>query len=309
MRHFIMTAAIAACCMGSALADDAGREPVNEPVNERVAANEKAVRQAVKDYVAAFNTGDAQALAAMWSEEAVYTNPVTGVSVTGRDAIAEQFSSIFEGAKGARLEAVTESVEFISPGVALEQGTARVILPDEPSEETTYSAIYVKQGGKWLLDRVTEEDVPTIPSQYEHLRELEWLIGSWLDQDDENRIETTYQWARNRNFITCFFKITAGDRVDMAGMQIIGWDPAGKHIRSWVFDSHGGFGEGVWTHKGDRWQIQTAGTLADGSKSSAVTVITRLDDNAFSWQSVSRVAAGQILPNVDEVIVTRQPAE
>lgn len=56
MRHFIMTAAIAACCMGSAIADDAGREPVNEPVNERVAANEEAVRQAVKDYVAAFNT-------------------------------------------------------------------------------------------------------------------------------------------------------------------------------------------------------------------------------------------------------------
>ena len=52
------------------------------------------------------------------------------------------------------------------------------------------------------------------------------------------------------------------DRIDMAGMQIIGWDPAAKQIRSWVFDSDGAFGEGVWNKQGNRWYIQSTGTLA-----------------------------------------------
>lgn len=297
MKYLIMIAAIMGCGLASALADDADRQ----------AADEEAIRNAVEAYVAAFNEGNAEALAAMWSEDAVYTNPVTGAQVAGREAIAEQFAAIFADAEGGRLEATTNSIQFISPGVALEHGTARLILPDQPAEETEYSAVYVKHDGEWLLDRVTEEDVVTVPSQYEHLKELEWLIGSWLDQDEQNRIETTYQWAKNQNFITCFFTVSVRDRIDMAGMQIIGWDPVGQHIRSWVFDSDGGFGEGVWSQTDNRWQVQATGTLADGSTSSAVNVITQLDDDTHTWQSVNRVAAGEILPNVDEVIVVRQP--
>ena len=32
----------------------------------------------------------------------------------------------------------------------------------------------------------------------------------------------------------------------MTVTQRIGWDPAAKQIRSWEFDSEGGFGEGTW---------------------------------------------------------------
>ena len=96
----------------------------------------------------------------------------------------------------------------------------------------------------------------------------------------------------------------------MAGMQIIGWDPAAKQIRSWVFDSDGGFAEGRWAKKGNRWTITTKGITPDGRKASSVNVITYVDDNRFKWQSVSRIADGELLPNIDEVVVVRgQPAE
>jgi hypothetical protein len=36
--------------------------------------------------------------------------------------------------------------------------------------------------------------------------------------------------------------------------------------------------------------------------------MTCLDDNRFTWQSVNREAGGELLPNVDEVVVVRQPA-
>jgi hypothetical protein len=95
----------------------------------------------------------------------------------------------------------------------------------------------------------------------------------------------------------------------MAGMQIVGWDPVAKQIRSWVFDSDGGFSEGKWKRKGDRWLIQQVGTLPDGGKSSAVNVLKKVDNNSFTWQSIERSVDGEPLPNVDEVLIVRKPAE
>ncbi len=269
---------------------------------------ESAIRAAVQSYVAAFNQGDAKALAALWSPEAVYANPLTGQQVIGRAEIEKQFAAILAEGKGAKLQANTESVQFVSPNVAVEQGTAKVVRPDQPPEESQYTAVYVKREGQWLLDRVTEEDMSIPPTHYEQLRELEWMIGTWVDQDEQDRIETTCQWTKNRNFITRSFVVSVRDRIEMAGMQIIGWDPAAKQIRSWVFDSDGAFGEGVWSNKANRWYVKSTGTLPDGSKSSSTNIMTRLDNNTFTWQSVNRVVEGELLPNVDEVVVVRQSA-
>jgi uncharacterized protein (TIGR02246 family) len=273
---------------------------------DRQAAEEAAIRKAVESYVAAFNQGDAKALAAMWSPEAVYTNPLSGEQVVGREEIEKQFAAIFAEAKGTKLEAKTDAIQFVSPNVAVEQGTAKVIRPDQAPGESEYTAVYVKREGQWLLDRVTEEDVPIVTSHYEQLKELEWMIGTWVDQDEQDRIETTCEWTKNQNFMTRSFTVSVRDRIEMAGMQIIGWDPAAKQIRSWVFDSDGGFGEGVWSKKDKAWYIQSTGTLPDGRKSSSVNIITCVDDNTFTWQSVNREAGGELLPNVDEVVVVRQ---
>jgi hypothetical protein len=48
--------------------------------------------------------------------------------------------------------------------------------------------------------------------------------------------------------------------------------------------------------------------LPDGRKSSAVNILTKVDDNTFTWQSIQRYVDGELLPNVDEVVVVRQPA-
>jgi hypothetical protein len=89
-------------------------------------------------------------------------------------------------------------------------------------------------------------------------------------------------------------------------MQLVGWDAARKQIRSWVFDSDGGFAEGVWTKKGDRWSIQTTATLSGGARASSISILEPIDANSFSWQKVSRVVDGEILPNIDVVTIVRQ---
>jgi uncharacterized protein (TIGR02246 family) len=296
MKRMMLTAAMMAWGLASAIGAEADRQ----------ATEEAAVRKAVEAYVAAFNQGDAKALAALWAPEAVYTNPLSGQQVVGREAIEKQFASVFEDAKDVKLEATTDAIQFVSPNVAVEQGMAKLIRPDQAPEESEYTAVYVKRDGQWLLDRVTEEEVRVVPSHYEHLKDLEWMIGRWVDEDDQAAVVTECSWTKNNNFITRSFTVQIRDRIDMAGMQMIGWDPSTKQIRSWVFDSDGGFGEGKWTKKGDRWYIQQTGVLPDGRKSSAVHIITRIDDSTCALQAVNRTVDGELLPNVDEVVVARQ---
>ncbi len=135
-------AAILACAVAVQAAETA---PEANP-------EESAIRAAVASYTAAFNRGDAAALAALWSPEAVYTNPITGQQVVGRAEIEKQFSAIFAEAKGAKLEAATNSVQFISPNVAVEQGTAKVLRPDQPPRNpvTAPSTSNVMAAGCWI---------------------------------------------------------------------------------------------------------------------------------------------------------------
>jgi uncharacterized protein (TIGR02246 family) len=272
------------------------------------AADKAAIEQAIESYTAAFNARDANALAAHWSPEAVYINPLTGSQVEGREAITKEFEAILSALKDIKLAVDVESIQFVSPNVAVENGVTSLISADGQPEESSYTAIHVKRSGKWTLDRVTEEDVPVVLSHYEQLKELEWMMGTWVDGDDQARIQTTCQWTRNKNFITRSFTVSIQDRIDMAGMQIIGWDPGAKQIRSWVFDSDGGFAVGRWTKRDNRWSIATTGTLPDGGTASSVNVITRVDDNHFKWKSVNRTAGDELLPNIDEVVVVRGDA-
>ena len=297
MRRVIWSVAIMAWGLASAVGAEA----------ERQAADEAAIRKAVESYVAAFNQGDAKALAALWSPDAVYTNRASGQQVVGRADIEKQFAALFAETKGAKLQATTESVRFVSPNVAVEEGTAKVSRPDQAAEESDYSAVYLKRDGQWLLDRVSEEEAPVVQTHYEQLKELEWMIGRWVDQDDDATIVTECNWTRNNNFITRSFTVQIRDRLNVAGMQIIGWDPAAKQIRSWVFDSDGGFGQATWKKKGDRWSVQQSGVLPDGRKSSAVTILHRLDDSTCTMQTVNRTADGELLPNIEEIKITKEP--
>ena len=265
-----------------------------------------AIEQAGEAYVAAFNARDAKALAALWSPDGVYTSRTSGEEITGRDDLEKDFVSLFAAVKDAKLEIATESIEFVSPNVAVEQGTATVVKPDTPPEKSSYSVVYVKRDGSWLIDRTSEEDDAPAPSNYEQLKALDWMVGNWVDQEGGSVIKTTCRWTRNKNYMVRTFTATIDDHVDLTGMQFVGWDAAKKKIRSWVFDSAGGFSEGTWRRDGDRWIVHTRATLIDGSQGSSTTVLRPIDEGSFGWQKINRVIDGEILPNIDEVIIVRE---
>lgn len=274
-----------------------------------LSADEAAIRANCDKYVESYNRRDSRTMAAMWSPDAVYMDPDIDERIVGRDAIAKFFDNVFAGMEDADLKVTIDSIDFVSPNVAVEKGSAVVSYSAHDPEKTTYSAVHVKRDGQWMLDRVTEEEVPPPPpSHYEQLKELEWLVGSWIDSDDSATIQSEVEWTKNRNFLRRSFAVVIRDEVDMTGMQLVAWDAATKQIRSWVFDSEGGFAEATWKKNGDQWLIQNNATLADGGKATSLNILTYIDDNSFTWESVNREVDGELLPNVDAVLVVRAPA-
>jgi hypothetical protein len=93
----------------------------------------------------------------------------------------------------------------------------------------------------------------------------------------------------------------------MTGTQRIGWDPLAKKIRSWVFDSEGGFGEGVWTRDGKQWIVKRTGVTRDGKIASATTIITRTSKHRMTWQQRDRIVGGEKTPDTGKIQITRKP--
>ena len=105
------------------------QEPTEPP------AADAAIKKAVAAYVEAFNKHDAKALAEQWSPEAVYVNRVTGEEVVGQKAIAEQFTAIFKEQPKLKIDVSTQSIQFLSPNVAVEHGTAKLVAAKAEPEE------------------------------------------------------------------------------------------------------------------------------------------------------------------------------
>jgi len=276
-----------------------GQQPADQ------AADEAAIRKTAASYVEAFNKHDAKALADLWSPDAIYTNRSTGEEVVGRAAIAEQFTALFKDQPDLKLEVNVASVQFVSPNVAVEHGTAKFLAPNSEPEEVDYSAVDVKRDGQWLLDRVTDKTKEVAPSHYEQLKGLEWMVGEWTADADNAEVDLVCNWTKNRNFLTRAFKITIGDD-SFSGMQIIGWDPATKGIRSWTFDSNGTFAEATWQKRGDTWFLRNRGTLPDGRTATMINVMKPVDENSFTWQTIERTAGDELLPNIDAILIVRR---
>jgi hypothetical protein len=132
------------------------------------------------------------------------------------------------------------------------------------------------------------------------------MVGDWVDQDEDATIETAVNWTKNGKFLTRSFRVVTKGGGPHSGMQIIGWDPAEKTIRSWTYDTDGGFGEERWRRTGDRWTIRTKYTLPGGERGAATNVIRRIDDNTYTWKSANRVIGDALQPDIDEVTVVRR---
>lgn len=287
--------AMAACCLpATAQASRNGH-----------AADDAAIQKNAEAFVEAFHKGDAKAIAAFWTTDGDYTDQL-GKRLTGREAIEKSFAEFFAENSGAKLRIEIDSIKFITAEVAIEDGMTAVMTPDgAPPSRAKYTIVHVKKDGKWLIGSVRESAfVP--PSNSEHLRKMEGVIGSWASEPVNGEVtRIIFNWAENQSFITATFANTFKNITIGGGTQWIGWDPAGKTVRSWSFQTNGGFGEGTWTQSGKTWTVKTTATLPDGTKATATDEITVIDEDTVSFQAKDRMHDGKPLPDIKAIKLTR----
>ncbi len=153
------------------------------------------------------------------------------------------------------------------------------------------------------------QDKTTLTNPSEHLKELSWLIGNW-DNEGVQDIENSFKWDLNGHFIQQTFKLSSRDETDETPFtvkQMIAWDPVQDRIRSWIFDSDGGFGRSLWLKIDDTWYASTDFITPEGQKASATHMYKKIDDNTFTFSSENRDVDGDILPDIGPFKVVRKP--
>jgi len=268
-------------------------------------SDEAAILAKVNSYVAAYNRGDAQAVASHWSDTGEWVSPA-GEKFTGKEEIAAALKSLFAENKGVTIEVQNPAVRMVTGEVAVEEGTVVVYSPDDAPNASTYIAIHVKKNGDWKLDSVRETAIAEPPAAASQLEALAWLVGEWVDANSEESSAARVAWTKNKTFLNYAFQVSFPEEDDLEGTQIIGWDPKGETIRSWMFDSDGGFGGGTWTQKDNTWVVKFSQVLPDGREASATNVYTVIDANTFTWKSIGRKLDGEFLPNVAESTFVRK---
>jgi uncharacterized protein (TIGR02246 family) len=266
---------------------------------------EKAIRVIDANFVRDYNNGDSKALANYFTEDAE-VQEAEGDRYLGRSAIEQLFAETFEASKGARIVVEIESIRLLSPDVAKEEGRSVVTPKSGAPVPRRYTVLYVKRDGRWLVSSDREEYDPQV-KPHDHLKALEWLVGDWLDEGNDAVVRVNCKWSDDENYLIRTFTVHHQGKPVMTVTQRIGWDPQARQIRSWEFDSEGGFGEGRWAHKGDRWVIKHSGVRPDGVAASATNILSSDRLDRIRWTSTDRVIANEAEPDDHSFVLIRVP--
>lgn len=276
---------------------------VNAPGDR--SADETAIRSRVAEFVRAYNAHDPKAIAALFIADGRIEDQDGNTSV-GREAIERTFAGIFEKAPKQQLEVAVDSIRFIGADLAVEVGTTKTTNPDEAPDYDKYTVLHVKRDGKWQMAFARDEEGPPVNGN-DKLQPLAWLVGDWVDDGGSAVVNSTCKWSDDGMFLLQEFKLQVNGKETLTVSQRIGWDPLARTIRSWVFDSAGGFGEGVWLPDGDNWIIKANGIRPDGSIASATNYMTRSGADGYVWQSVDRVVGNEVQAPIEVKVVRKPP--
>ncbi|QIF02324.1 SgcJ/EcaC family oxidoreductase [Roseimicrobium sp. ORNL1] len=299
MKAFLIPAVVVIALTSASFSQTApDTPPEKEAVKEAVLANDRA-------FEAAYAKGDVKALAGFFAEDAEYTTE-DGEQLVGSASIEESMRQAFNVDKGAKLTITPDTVRVLTPEVVVEKGSTSVTTKDGETSGALYTAIHVKKDGKWKISQLIETPLPEVTPQ-ERLKEISWLIGSWQDVDKSTAltVKSEFKWATGGNFIVRNVDVKNGEEQMLEGWQVIGWDPVEERIRSWTFDSEGGYADAYWTREGNRWLIRESGVNPDGGRTTAENTITKLSDSRFSWESGNRTLNGEPQPSVERIEVMK----
>jgi uncharacterized protein (TIGR02246 family) len=270
--------------------------------------NAESVRKTLASLAAAYTARDPNAFAEQFTPKGEFID-ADGDVFEGRDAIAREFTALFEINPRNAAEMAAEAIREISPGILSLDAVATFSAPkgSEPVK-VDFAALVVRQAdGRWLLASIRSEGARSLRTPHARLKQLEWLIGQWVDESDASTVHTSTRWWDDGNFIRTSFAIQVAGRNVISGTQLIGWDGSLEKFRSWIFDSEGGHGEGIWTKIADRWVVKSTGVRSDGDVYSATHTYEQKGPDAYLFSVTDRIVGDESQPDFTSHVVRKPP--
>lgn len=282
-----------------------GGSPAARQAAQHPSAGE--IRGMMRDYLRAFNRHDAAALAAHWSPTGENHDLDAGVvTASGRESVRQVFAALFQSDDEALIDLEVTAIRPVTDDVAMIDGATTISFSEGPPAGSSFSAVVVKRDGRWLLEHV-RESARTVPAEQAPARrpldDLAWLVGSWEDEGEGVTASTRCDWAGNGSYLVRIHTVAvdrapehrpavgderipgllpAGPQKPREVMEIIGWDPDSRAVRSWLFAADGRFAEGTWTRSGDGWQIHVVGRGRDEGCAAELVVEPDADGDRLS---------------------------
>jgi len=303
-RPVIVSAEVTGTASKAASQGDVSTSPLHD---KQLTADEDAIRQVDDRFIKAWEAGNAKVAAAQFTEHAEYVDE-SGVAFEGREAIENCLSEFFGKNPACKLEMTIDSVRFISPGVAIVDGRSSVTVQEALAPvQCHFTSVYVKTDGEWLTASIRDRAPRNLREHSVQLQQLDWLKGDWIDEGDDSIVTFSCEAIDNGNFLIRSFSIVLAGQEAMTGTQRIGWDPLTGKLRTWIFDSEGAYGEGLW-HRDDennRWILKSAGVMADGQAASSTSIYTYVNEHTMTWQSIDHEIAGILQPDSEIFTIVR----
>ena len=270
-------------------------------------------------YLRDFNRHDTVAVASHWTERGENLDLDSGETTAGREAVREVFAALFNEDADAAIDIDVQSIRPVRRDVAVVDGTSTVRFGDGARAGSRFSAVMVRQDGRWMLDSVRESARSDISGDERPLDQLAWLLGTWEDPRPGMAASTKCFWSAGRAFLIRTHAVSglaaAGDSsasipallpeaeaAEREVTEIIGWDPDSQVIRSWVFTSAGRFAEGTWSRTNEGWRVRFEGRGADMGRVSECVLASRGPD-AMAVSGARDGLAADLTPVCDVVRV------
>jgi uncharacterized protein (TIGR02246 family) len=283
-------------------------QPGSAQPNNAAIAEEKAIIAGVDAFTHLYSSANAQGLADLFLDDASIIDP-EGNETRGKAAVAEMYATAFQETPGLKVQSKVEEVKFLTQDVARVEGRSQLSSDKgDASEFTKFSALLIRRNGNWKIGEIREYTAPAADiSPYDRLKDLEWMVGEWVDESDNNRVQSNIRWADNQSFLVRTYNIEIQGEKASSGTMFIGWDPQSGQVKSWLFDSNGGHGEGLWTRTGEKeWVVKAQGVLRDGRPTSATQIHTILNKDSVKTSSIDRIIGGQVAPDILDIVMVRK---
>ena len=188
--------------------------------------DEQAIRQQSQRMMEAYNGGQAKAIAAAFLPEGEAVDEEGNV-YQGREQLEQVFTKFFETFPGAKMTLDVASIRVLGPGLAIEDGTRKVVTAgrDRQGGHSLHPDVRETRRTNGWIASAREFKADEEPTPHERLLPLAWLVGDWVDENAESIVLMYCRWSEDKNFLLMEYTAKIQGRSAMKTSQRIGWDP------------------------------------------------------------------------------------